>query len=482
VSRSLITDPPPPVPPPGDRPRRRPEPPSGGGGNRGWAHLLPYVVGVLLILVGLIFGVVAYRMIHDHDSFEVGLSKTIQIYVPSPQAEFGKDRIYVMLLGIDFNYDEKGMPYSKNARSDTIMVAGLDFPTRSLKLVSVLRDSEAIVNGHDTKINEAYSDGGVKLADQVVGDFLGMPKTERGAAFDRYIVVNSNGLKDFVDAIGGIDVPVTEKMDYDDNWGHLHIHFKPGLAHMNGYDAMSYSRFRHDACSDPCRTKRQQQIIHITMAKLKADKFNDLTHIGALIGALNKNIMTNLTFDEEKSLAWSFKDANLADLGHADTIPYVDTKQTSYGGEVLIPDERVKAKLVADLLGLYGNVTPPPASALAAVKPATVHVIVQNGSGISGLAGVAAAKLKKLGYVVDSVANADAFTYDVSEIRPAAKLANVGERVRMDLGVPAAAVAPATDATPGPHTLVTVIVGKDFAEAQAVTAPLAGATPSTAPK
>ena len=481
MSRTIVSDPPPPVPPSDDRPRRPREPSEGGAGGR-IAHALPYIVGVLLIVVGIVFGVVAYRVIHDHDNLQNAISKTVPIYVAPPQSVFAKDRIYVMLLGIDFNYDEKGMPYSKNARSDTIMVAGLDFPSRSMKLVSILRDTEATVNGHDGKINQAYSDGGVKLADTVVGDFMTMPKNERGSSFDRYIVVNANGLKDFVDAIGGIDVPVTEKMDYDDNWGHLHIHFKPGLVHMNGYDAMAYSRFRHDACSDPCRTKRQQQIIHITMAKLKADKFNDLSHIGALIGALNKNIMTNLTFDEEKSLAWHFKDANLADLGHADTIPYVDTKETPYAGEVLVPDERVKTKLVADLLGAYGNVTPVPTSALAAVKPSTVHLIVQNGSGVPGLAGAAAAKLTKAGYHVDSVTNADAFSYDVSEIRPATKVANVGERVRQDLGLQNAAVTPATDATPGPKTLVTVIVGKDFAEALAVKAPAAAATPSTAPR
>jgi len=482
VSRSLIADPPPPVPPSDEGPRRRREPPSGGGSHRNWLHLIPYVLGGLLIVVGLVFGLIAYRMLSLHENFMTSASKVIPIIVESPQSAFGKDRIYVMLLGIDFNYDEKGMPYSKGARSDTIMTAGLDFPTKSMKLISILRDSEAIVNGHDTKINEAYSDGGVKLADQVIGDFLGLPKNERGSSFDRYIVVNSNGVKDFVDAIGGIDVPVTEKMDYDDSWGHLHIHFKPGLVHMNGYSAMAYSRFRHDACSDPCRTKRQQQIIHITMAKLKGEKFNDLIHIGALIAALNKNIMTNLTFDEEKSLAWSFKDANLADLGHADTIPYVDTKDTSYGGQVVIPDPVVKAKLVRELLGAYGNVTPAPVAALKAVKPSTVHLIVQNGSGISGLAGKAAARLQKLGYVVDSVTNADAFSYDVSEIRPAAKIANVGERVRLDLGVPAAPVTPATDSTPGPKSVVTVIVGKDFAETLATGAPAAAPTASTAPR
>jgi polyisoprenyl-teichoic acid--peptidoglycan teichoic acid transferase len=480
MSKYLVADPPPPVPPSGEPPRRRrsePPPPGGGRPSR-WRAILSYVGGIVLIVVGVVFGLVAYRMITTHDSFANSVSHYVPVFVPPPATVFGKDRIYIVLLGIDFNYDDKGMPYSKGARSDTIMVAGLDFPTKSMKLVSILRDSEALVNGHDTKINEAYSDGGIKLADSVIGDFLGMPKNPTGGpSFDRYVIVNANGLKDFVNAIGGIDVPVAQQMDYDDNWGHLHIHFKPGMHHMNGYEAMAYTRFRHDACSDPCRTKRQQQVIHITMAKLKANKFNDLLHIGQLIGALNKNVMTNLTFDEEKSLAWAFKDANTADLSKAETIGYVDTKDTSYGGEVLIPDQAQKTKLVAELLGPYGNVTPPPQTALQSVKPSTVHVIVQNGSGIAGLAGTVSAKLTKLGYVVDSVGNADTFGYDTTQIRPASKVPYAGERVRADLGVPTAAVAPATDATPGPRTVVTVIVGRDYATASASAAPTSSAAP-----
>jgi len=52
-----------------------------------------------------------------------------------------------------------------------------------------------------------------------------------------------------------------------------------------------------------------------------------------------------------------------------------------------------------------------------------------------------------------------------------------GERVRADLGVPTAAVAPATDATPGPRTVVTVIVGRDYASAAASALPTASAAP-----
>lgn len=471
MSKSLIADPPPPAP--DDRPRRGSGPPEGGS-PAPWRSLVPYALGALLIAIGIVFALIAYKMLKEHKSIGSSIGEIV-LRIPPPETVFGRDRIYVMLLGVDFNYDDKGMPYSKGARSDTIMVAGLDFPTKSMKLVSVLRDTEAMVNGHDTKINEAYSDGGVKLADKSIGDFLGMPPTAGGANFDRYIVVNANGLKDFINAIGGIDVQVSQAMDYDDNWGHLHIHFKPGMIHMDGYQAMAYTRFRHDACSDVCRTQRQQQVIHITMAKLKSQRFNDLLHIGQLIAALNKNVMTNLTFDEEKSLAYSFKDANLADLGKADTIPYVDTKDTRYGGEVLIPDEKKKASLVAGLLGTYGNATPPPPSVLAAVKPQTVHLNVENGSGTPGLASVVAAKLKKDGYVIDSVGNADAFTYDVTQIRPSGNVPGVGERVRLDLGVAGAAISTATDTTPGPQTSVMVVVGRDYASAPASAAPTSSA-------
>lgn len=474
MSRSVVVDPPPPSPP-DDRRRRRAEPPPPGGREpHRWQTLFTYLLGALLILVGVFFALVAYRMVSTGEDFRRAVYHTAPIiFVPPPETVFGKERIYVMLLGIDFNTDDKGMQYSKGARSDTIMVAGVDFPTKAVKLISILRDSQATVGGRDTRINEAYAVGGAKLSQQVIGDFLGLPKNEKGTSFDRYVVVNANGLKDFVNAIGGIEVPVTETMDYDDNWGHLHIHFKPGLQHMTGEQAMGYSRFRHDACSDLCRTQRQQQIIHITIAKLKTQKFNDLLHIGQLIGALNKNIMTNLTFDEEKSLAWHFRDVNLADF-KAETLKYV--RVTS--DEVVIPDSAQKAQLVASLLGAYGNVTPPPATALAAVKPSTVHVIVQNGSGIAGLAGTVSAKLAKLGYVVDAVQNADTFGYDTTQIRTATNVPNVGERIRADLGVPTAGVAPATDATPGPRIVVTVIVGRDYVAATATAVPTSSLAPA----
>jgi LCP family protein required for cell wall assembly len=430
-----------------------------------WRRWLPYAFLALMLVVSAVCGVVATRMVQTGNLNPV--TTAVTFFVPSPQSVFGRDRLYVLLLGIDYNYDAKDQEYSTQARSDTIMVAGLDFPTKTVKIVSVPRDMAALIHGSDDKINGAFAAGGEPYADEVIGSWLGLAKNEHNTYFDRYIVLKINATKELIDAIGGIDVPVAEQMDYDDSWGHLHIHFKPGMTHMNGDQAVSYSRFRHDACSDPCRIKRQQQVLQITVAKLKADKFNDLAHIGALISVINRNVTTNFTDDEKKSLAWHFRDINLADL-KADQITYVDTKQTA-SGEALIPDVKQKAAAVAVLTGPYVRETPTPAPGPAAsVPPSRVHIAVQNGSGESGLGGKMADRLRQRGFIVDSVANADSFSYETTVIREHSKTTGVGALVRDRLALRTAAVTPepSTSAAPEP-TDVTVIVGRDFSAALA---------------
>jgi len=422
-----------------------------------------YLFAALLVAGGVFLGSVGYRMSTQHETFTTALVNQV-VRVPAPRQAFGKDRVYALVLGIDYDYDAKDQPFSAHSRSDTIMVAGIDFRTKAMRIISVLRDSDVMINGRDTKINAAYSEGGVRLADQVIGEFLGMPARPDGRHFDRYVVVRVNALKDLVNAIGGVDVVVAQPMDYDDNWGHLHIHFKPGLVHMDGEQAQGYVRFRHDACSDPCRTKRQQQVIRIVLQKLKNDRLNDLAHVAQLIRVFRRDVDTDLTTPELTSLAWSFKDADVANLSHAETIGYVDTKQT-LDGETVIADEREKALLVAGLLGDYAPPSSPPGRAVARVARSSVHVVVQNGSGFAGAAGKLAASLRARGYVIDAVGNADTYGYDTTQIQSAEDGA-AAARVREDVGVGAAtSVSPAVKPAPDEErtVVVRVIIGRDYA-------------------
>lgn len=302
------------------------------------------VVGVLLLLIASAFvgAFLAKRMANPQAPLMTTIASIFNP-VPEPQRLFQKERLAILLLGIDYNYDEKDIAYSAGARSDTIMAISLDLPTHSMHVLSVPRDMVyRFKDGHSDKINSAYSLGGPREAERVIANFLGLP------AFDRYIVLRIDATKALIDAIGGIDVPVSEAMNYDDSWGRLHIHFTPGMHHMNGDQAVSYSRFRHDACSDPCRILRQQQILRITIAKLKNDHLNDLIHIHALMDVLNQNVMTNLSPVERLSLAEAYAGFNLAAL-KTDQVPYVGDEVLPEVGDVLLPDTAARAALVRRL-------------------------------------------------------------------------------------------------------------------------------------
>jgi polyisoprenyl-teichoic acid--peptidoglycan teichoic acid transferase len=439
------------APEPKFKPRRRP--------------VIPALILAVLIVFCVATGVFGFRvhqrMAQNHQDIA---HAALSLFVPDPLDLFRKDRLYVLLMGIDYDYDDKDQPFSTHSRSDTIMVAALDLVSRSVNVLSVPRDSLATFpSGRQTKINEAYSDGGTKLADTVIGSFLGLPPITPDHYFDRYIVLKINATKELIDAIGGIDVPVKEQMDYDDNWGHLHIHFKPGLYHMNGEQAVSYSRFRHDACSDPCRIERQHQILEITIAKLKNDKFNDLAHLQQLIGVIDRNVDTDFTDDEKKSLAVAFSgiDPKTIKMG---TVPFSGDRDMGGDiGDVLIADDAGKAKIVAQLLtGPMGPVPTPGPDQLAAIDPSSVHVDVQNGSGRQGVGAKLAAFLKSKGFVISSVGNAPSFGYDTTEIHEHSKIFGAGEKVRSAIALPTATVT--SDAsTDAPSSDVTVIIGRDYA-------------------
>jgi polyisoprenyl-teichoic acid--peptidoglycan teichoic acid transferase len=444
----------------------------------GWRPNVPLALLAFLFVFCITVGYLAVRAKTHHRSFQ---QEIVNIFIPPPEQIFGKDRIQVLVLGIDYNYTDKDIQYSKDARSDTIWDVALDFPSRSVSQLAVPRDMDAVLpSGHEDKINTAYAIGGVPLAREVIGSFLGIPKNEAGTYFDRYIVLRVDAAKDLINAFGGIDVPVEKRMDYDDNWGHLHIHFTPGLVHMDGEQAVSYSRFRHDAEGDVGRIRRQQQVLRIAIDKLKHDKFNDVTHIRQLLDVARRDVITNFTLDEELSVATAFADVDQKLIKTAQ-VPYTDAKDIA-AGNVLIPDDAAKQKLVQQLLlGPLGPEPTVPPQVLAAIKPAQISVEVLNGSGVRGLATKFADDLRTRGYVIQKVGNADTYDYTKTEIHAHSKTFGAGEKVRSEFAaLPEMTVTPEALGSPAPKTDLTIIVGRDYATA--IMTPPAQATRTSAVK
>jgi len=333
-----------------------------------------WLVAAVLFLAAVVTAVAMYT----HTSIQSVILRPI---APPPQQLFGKNNLLVLIEGLDYDYNATDQEYSTHSRSDVIWAVNLDFVNGKIYQLSVPRDMDAVLpSGHEAKINQAQSDGGVKEAQAVIAQFLGIP------AFDRYVVFRINTTKDLVNAIGGVDVDVqnsdpTDKspMVYDDTWGHLHINLKPGFQHLNGDQAVGYMRFRHDFCGDPCRIKRQQQVLKAVVAKLRSNKVNTMLHAPDLLRVFNRDVDTNFTPDEELSIAMAMQGVAPSDIKAAQ-VPFTDTKDLGNWGQVLVPDEKAKNKLVADML-----IAPPQPTSLAGVPvahiaPATLKVDVQNGA------------------------------------------------------------------------------------------------------
>ena len=206
------------------------------------------------------------------------------------------DRMNILVLGIDYNYDEKGMHYTTGARSDTMMVVSLSRKGELLNVVSIPRDTQVFLGadyGYD-KINAAYSYGGAEQAKKVVSTFLGVP-------IHHHLVVKVTGAKALIDTLGGLPIDVEKDLDYDDNWGNLHIHLKKGPQVLNGEQAVGYGRFRMDEEGDRGRIRRQQQVVRALGSKLKEPAL--VTRFPEIAAQVKKTLDTDLKPMEMVDLA-----------------------------------------------------------------------------------------------------------------------------------------------------------------------------------
>lgn len=175
---------------------------------------------------------------------------------------------------------------SDNYSTDTIMVLALDVPNRSVSLVSIPRDTKVNAPRALKKINGAYGAGGTDLLKKEIGSILGF-------APDFSVKVELEGFVALVDEIGGIEFDVPQRMDYDDPTQDLHIHFKPGLQHLDGQKAMELLRFRGYIGADIRRMQTQQEFLKAVAKKLLLPA--NLGNIPDLARIYAENVETDLT-------------------------------------------------------------------------------------------------------------------------------------------------------------------------------------------
>ncbi|WP_163099274.1 LytR family transcriptional regulator [Peribacillus alkalitolerans] len=201
-----------------------------------------------------------------------------------------KEPFSVLLLGVDERKGDRG-------RSDTMIVMTVNPENKSVKMVSIPRDTrtEIVGRGKEDKINHAYAYGGPEMSIATVEKFLDMP-------IDYYMQMNMNGFKDIVDAVGG--VTVQNDLDFTYNG----THFAKGEIKLDGQAALNYTRMRKkDPRGDFGRQQRQRQIIEGVMKE--GASLSSLTNYDDIFKVLGKNVKTNMTFSEMIDIQKNYKDA-----------------------------------------------------------------------------------------------------------------------------------------------------------------------------
>lgn len=205
-----------------------------------------------------------------------------------------KEPFSVLLLGVDTG----DLGRTEQGRSDTMMVVTVNPNTEQTSILSIPRDTYTEIVGRGTmdKINHAYAFGGVSMSINSVQKLLDIP-------IDYYVEVNMQGVKDIVDTLGGVQVTPPLSFNYE---GYT---FTEGQSvTLDGDTALAYSRMRYDDPNgDYGRQGRQRQIIVAAMRKVAS--LSTITNYQGILGALENNMQTNLTFDNMVSIFNDYRGA-----------------------------------------------------------------------------------------------------------------------------------------------------------------------------
>jgi LCP family protein required for cell wall assembly len=240
----------------GERPSR--PTPSAVPGRRPWWRWIVIAIVAWLLISMLAFAISAQiQQSKLDDGAKDVLEASIPLMVLDPQT--------ILVIGTDAREagtldgsetDERCLEAGANGepppegcsgfRADTLMLVNAG--GGAFRKLSIPRDSFAEIPGQSAqKINGAYAFGGAALQIETVEQFL-------DTKIDHVVIVDFEGFKDFIDAIGGVEVEVPDKLCSEISGGEPNGGFTlevgPGEATLDGEEALIFARTRTNTCPE----------------------------------------------------------------------------------------------------------------------------------------------------------------------------------------------------------------------------------------
>lgn len=209
-----------------------------------------------------------------------------------------EDVFTILLIGADAYTD------SARGRSDTIIYVQVDAAGKTIRMASFLRDMYVEIPGKGSnRINASYSWGGEKLLRRTLEHNFGLTA-------DAYVAVNFERLVKVIDALGGVEVEVSQREQVQVNSILRFYNVKigapeddqllteHGLVNLTGKQALCFSRIRK-IDGDVQRTARQRKVLEAAFRKAASLSLADLTAVA--LGNLDA-VQTDLTVPQIMTL------------------------------------------------------------------------------------------------------------------------------------------------------------------------------------
>ncbi|GAA1165526.1 hypothetical protein GCM10009584_02980 [Ornithinimicrobium humiphilum] len=248
----------------------------------------------------------------------------VEIPVTTPERDAAAgDALNFLVIGSD----SRDLSVERG-RSDVIVLMHISDERDRVDLIHFPRDLFVPIagTGGSSKINAAYSYGGAPLLLQTLQPLVDVP-------IDHVVIVNFESFKAMTDAIGGVDVQVTEG-----GGG-----FEAGVHHMNGEQGLKFVRERYSLSQgDISRGERQMQFVKAVM--LKALSRETLTNPGRLASFIDA-ATTNLTVDESlqvsdmRNLGFSMRNIRGGDV-HFWSGPWCGIDMHPVAGSIVVMAEQ----------------------------------------------------------------------------------------------------------------------------------------------
>lgn len=250
-------------------------------------RIIKSLLGIFLVLFG-VYSCTSISLINKMNHVETGNRTHYSDNV-------GRGHVRsVLIIGTD------GRTNDDRGRSDSMILVSLNSKTNELIMTSFMRDCYVeIPNNGWNKLNAAYAFGGPELLmDTIEYNF--------DVRIDDYVSVDFASFVSVVDSVGGIDIEVSDEeaeeinvilisevneLMGDDRMSDLLEH--GGKLHLNGKQALSYSRIRKVGNSDFERTERQRRVMSLIIAKLKSFRPSMFKHLASdVIPDVSTNMST----------------------------------------------------------------------------------------------------------------------------------------------------------------------------------------------